>query len=365
MSGRSDFKDIEKRVVLFSHASDLSGAPLALVQLARCLPKFDWHPLLLLPKPGPIETKLRAWNIEYEILSLPLKPLDFIRKVKRMDPALIHVNSLVKTWPVLVSRLIKRPVIWHVHEYLNDKRLYAKVIHLIADGVILISHEQYSLFDKLIKAARIPNGIDLERFKNVSLAQLFSCKRDDVRTIVAYIGRIEPNKGFRILAQAAALLKERSWIHYVVVGSTPKGQEKYTDETLKYIEREGLEGVFHCLGVRRDIPEILASCDILCHPSYSDTFPLVIMEAMASSLPVIGTSVGEVPSIIEEGITGFVIKPGDPESLADRIKRLDYDPDLRRSMGLAGKTRVKKEYEIGLHAGRVAEFYKKVLARGS
>ena len=133
-----------KKVVLFSHASDLSGAPIVLAQLARSLPDFGWEPLVLLPKKGPLESQLKVFNIDYHVLSGPLKPLDFIKKVKRADPAIIHVNSLVKTWPVLVSRLIKKPVIWHVHEYLDNKKLYAGVIHLIADGVILISQEQFS-----------------------------------------------------------------------------------------------------------------------------------------------------------------------------------------------------------------------------
>jgi glycosyltransferase involved in cell wall biosynthesis len=355
--------EARKRVVLFSHASNLSGAPIALVQLARCLPLSGWHPLVLLPESGPLESQLKASNIDYEVLAGPLKLLDFVRKIRRADPAVIHVNSLVKTWPVLVSRLLKKPVIWHVHEYLDDKRLYAGVIHLIADGVILISREQFSLFKMKPKAIQIPNGVDTERFKAVASAKVIPRESADVRTVVAYIGRIEHNKGFHLLAQAAAKLKSRPWIHYVVVGDAPKRREKYREEILEYIKKERLKGVFHFLGIRKDIPEILASCDILCHPSYSDTFPLVMMEAMASGLAVIGTAVGEVPFIIDDGKTGFVLPPGDQGALADAIKKLDDDAAALKRMGKAGKLKVQKEYELNIHAERISGFYRSVIDR--
>ena len=140
---------------------------------------------------------------------------------------------------------------------------------------------------------------------------------------------------------------------------------RYEKQVKEILTREGLENRFSFLGYREDIPAIIAACDLLCQPSYSDTFPLTVLEAMAGGLPVIGTSVGDVPSMVEEGKTGFVIRPGDHEALADRIGRLDEDPGLGRRMGSAGRERVRTEYGIDLHAARVAEFYREVVGRKS
>ncbi len=348
---------------MFSHASDISGAPLALALLSRHLPLFGFHPLLLLPEPGPIEKTLKSWKIEYKILKRANAHLDFIRIVKKEKPVLVHVNSLVKTWPVLVSRFLRRPTVWHVHEYLDNKKVYARLIHFFADGVILISHEQYTLFRGKPKAVLISNGIDHSLFEDVDAAPILSRKGNKVRTVVSYIGRIEPNKGLLILAKAASLLSDHPWINYIVVGSTPKGQEAYREKILKLIEKGGLTGRFHFLGYRSDIPEILAVSDILCHPSYSDTFPLVMMEAMASNLPVIGTDVGEVPWIIDEGKTGFVVPPGDYRALAEAIDRLDADKKICKKMGRAGKMKAKRDYEIKTHTQKVAQFYREVIKK--
>jgi len=357
-------EDGGKRVVLFSHASDLSGAPIALARLAFRLPQHGFSPLVLLPGPGPLSGKLEQQGTEFRVLKRPVKLIDFMKTLRKEDPVLVHVNSLVKSWPVLVSRMMRRPVVWHVHEFLGTKKMYAAIIHTVSDGVILISKEQFALFGGKQKACRIPNGIDTTEYEKVKPSCIVSEKTGESRkTDVLFIGRIEQNKGLLVLAKAAAILKERGWIRYIVVGGVPKGGQRYEQQVKAVLTREGLESSFYFLGHRQDIPEIIASCDILCQPSYSDTFPLAVLEAMAGGLPVIGTSVGEVSSVIDDGRTGFVIQPGDHESLADRIKRLDDDPVLRRSMGLAGKTRVKKEYEIGVHAARVAEFYNKVLDR--
>ena len=351
-----------RKAVLFSHASDLSGAPIALVRLARLLPDYGYRPLVLLPGPGPLEAVLKERGVNYRVMRTPLAPFDFVSILKRESPDIVHVNSLVKSWPVLAARLMRVPVVWHVHEYLGRKKLYAGIIHGVSDGVILISNGQYSLFAGKPKAVRIPNGIDTVLYeKQASLPKGGSIGKED-ETIVLYIGRIERNKGLFVLAKAAALLKDRH-IRYLVAGGVPKGAARYCEEISSFLKQNGLEDSFSFLGYRQDIPDILSGVDVLCHPSYSDTFPLVVLEAMASALPVIGTSVGDVPYIVEDNRTGYVLEPGDHEELAERIGLLASDPGLRRRMGDEARNRVKELFEIHVHAAEMAAFYDKVLQK--
>ncbi|MBN2322410.1 MAG: glycosyltransferase family 4 protein [Spirochaetes bacterium] len=352
-----------KKVLFFSHASDLSGAPIALVRLAGLLPGHGYRPLVLLPCPGPLEAVLKKRKTAYRILRKPFSVLDFLSILKKKRPDIVHVNSLVKSWPVLAARLLRVPVVWHVHEYLGQKKLYAGIIHAVSDGVILISNEQYSLFTGKPKAVRIPNGIETDCYgRRESVPKKKGPFREKDETVVLYIGRIEQNKGLIVLARAAALLRGRS-IRYLVAGGVPGGASRYMAEVSFYLTRHGLEDSFSFLGYRQDIPDILSGADILCHPSYSDTFPLVVLEAMAAGLPVVGTSVGEVPFMVENARTGFVLEPGDHEALARRLWQLASDPDLRRRMGAEAQVRVKELFDIRVHAARMAAFYDTVIQK--
>jgi glycosyltransferase involved in cell wall biosynthesis len=350
-----------RKALLFSHASDLSGAPIALVRLARLLPDYGYRPLVLLPRPGPLEVVLKEREVRYRILRKPLSMFDFVLILKREKPDIVHVNSLVKSWPVLAARLMQVPVVWHVHEYLGQKKLYAGIIHTVSDGVILISNEQYSLFTGKPKAVRIPNGIDTVRCGTRAPVPVGDgMAGQDDKTVVLYIGSIEWRKGLLVLAKAAALLKGKR-IRYLVAGGVPDDAARYMEEVSAYLKQHDLWDSFSFLGYRQDIPDILSGSDIFCLPSYIDVFPLVVLEAMAGALPVIGTSVGDVPFMVEDAKTGFVVAPGDHEALSQRIGMLASDPGLRRRMGAEARNRVKKLFDIRVHAADMSEFYDKVI----
>jgi glycosyltransferase involved in cell wall biosynthesis len=271
------------------------------------------------------------------------------------------VNSLVKTWPVIAARLIGKPVIWHVREYLGKKRMYARLIHLLATRVILISEEQFVLFQGLSKAVIIPNGIDLSLFEKVRPAVLPHDRNEDVRTVVTYVGTIEPRKGLFVLARAACLLGDLPWIHFVIVGEASRGNEAYKQKVVELVNSHGLEKRFHFLGQRKDIPEILAASDALCHPAFKEVFPRVILEAMASKIPVIAAGVGGITEMVRDGKEGFVVQSGDHSGFADAIRLIDSKKSLKVQMGKSCYGRVKREFTIQKHALKVAGLYKDIL----
>jgi len=85
--------------------------------------------------------------------------------------------------------------------------------------------------------------------------------------------------------------------------------------------------------------------------------PVVLMEALASARPVIATQVAGVSELVEDGVNGFVVSPGDEEALADRIGRLADDPDLRVRMGLAGRDKVHAEFDARQEAARIGALF--------
>jgi glycosyltransferase involved in cell wall biosynthesis len=349
-----------KRVVLFSHNSNLSGAPISISQLARKLPELGYSPLLILPKHGPLEQKLVTWGVEYSVLRRGCAPLDFFRIVRRERPLLIHVNSLVKTWPVIVSRLLGLPVIWHVREHLGGKRFYARIIHALAHRVILISQNQYKLFKGLKNAVLVFNGVDPDDFKEARPAKVMTS--DDVSVVrVSYIGSIERRKGLITLVRAAALLNTDVPVQFVVVGDATDKNSAYREEIEAAIHENNMENKFQFLGQRQDIAEILAGSDILCHPAYIEEFGRVILEAMASKLPVIASRIGEIIEMVEDGSTGILVEAGNVEQLSAAVARLCTDAALRHEMGEKGFLRLSKTYSLNIHAGNVVNVYDSVL----
>ncbi len=351
--------NVRPRILLVSHNSNLSGAPISLAQLAKGLVSLGYAPLLVLPKSGPVEQFLQQWKVEYAVLKTPNAILDYLRIIRRFKPDVVHVNSLVKTWPVLLARLCGKPTIWHVREYLGKKRGYARLIHLTSKKVVLVSQEQGILFQGMPNAVVVPNGIAVGMYENLSPAP--DIRRNGAKIFVVYVGTIEPRKGLFVLAQTAALLKDRPWIHFLVAGDAPKKHEAYKLKVYDYIRTQDLQKRIHFLGYRNDIPSILAAADILLHPAFFEVFPRVVLEAMATRLPIIATRVGGIPEMIENGVSGYLVDAGDFRAMARYVRELDEHGTLRKNLGSNGYERARKKFSLASHVEKIVEIYESMI----
>jgi glycosyltransferase involved in cell wall biosynthesis len=175
-------------------------------------------------------------------------------------------------------------------------------------------------------AATIPNGIDTGRFWRPEARNVWRRAngfRDDDLLVVS-TARLEPQKNPVALAEAVASVANA---HLLIAG-----------EGGLRASLEGRERV-HLLGLRNDIPDLLAAADIFALASDWEGFPLAIIEAMAAGLPVVATRVGGVPEIVEHGRTGLIVSPQNKRALADALRTLADDPNRRREMGTAGRAR--------------------------
>jgi glycosyltransferase involved in cell wall biosynthesis len=105
---------------------------------------------------------------------------------------------------------------------------------------------------------------------------------------------------------------------------------------------------------------LLSEADIMVLPSYNEGLPLAILEALAASVTVITTPVGAIPEIIESEISGFLVEPGDLESLTATLKRLIVDPSLRQVIGGAGRANFELHANIDLIASRILNIYQEI-----
>jgi glycosyltransferase involved in cell wall biosynthesis len=113
-------------------------------------------------------------------------------------------------------------------------------------------------------------------------------------------------------------------------------------------------------GERHDIPQLLASSDIFVSSSHREGLPLSLLEAMMASLPIVATSVGDVPNVVTEEM-GIVVPPRQPEELAAALEELATSPERRREMGRAAKDRARQEYSLDVWMQRYVRLYSDLL----
>lgn len=158
-----------------------------------------------------------------------------------------------------------------------------------------------------------------------------------------FVGRLEERKGVSSLLDAVALLQARGLdLHLTIVGNGPQMvalQRKSADLLL------GEVVMFTGSKDEPGVVEALRHADLLIVPSLSEGLPVVIMEALASHVPVVATAVDGIPELVRDGETGRLVQPSDPKGLADAIEQLLSDPGLRRKMGAAGRKLVATEYD--------------------
>lgn len=178
----------------------------------------------------------------------------------------------------------------------------------------------------------IPNGLDLDRFSPRP-------RTGTIRTIVT-VANLRPEKCHDVLIKAFARL-DPAGLRLKIVGDGPC---RPALERLAHAESADTRIEF--LGHREDVADLLASADLFVLPSRSEAFPNAVLEAMAAGVPVIASAVGGVVDLIEDGTTGLLVPPGDPDALRAAIERLVARPTLAASLGASGQRHVRDRYSF-------------------
>ena len=201
----------------------------------------------------------------------------------------------------------------------------------------------------------VPNGVDMSRFRPTGR------KYEDISGLkgkkVLFLGRLDERKGLGQLLLAFRLLQKEMDAHLVIAGTGPR---KTTYES--YVKEHGLTEYIHFLGFipNKDIPSIYRSCDIYCSPALGgETFGIVLIEAMASGVPVIASNIDGYRQVIEDGKNGLLFDPHSPEDIKQRLLSVLSDSNLRDKLIKQGLGSVK-QYEWKRVSERIVEIYKKV-----
>ncbi len=225
----------------------------------------------------------------------------------------------------------------------------------VSQDVAAFARDRLRLDDKNITV--VPNGIDAEQYANNRSDRTSMLGTDSDKRWLLTIGRLESQKGLDwLLKLAPTLLKQSPQHDLVLVGD---GSQRFRLEQRAL--QAGIADRVHFLGWRSDIPQLLGAADLLLLPSRWEGMPNVLLEAMASSLPVVALPVHGVEQILAELGEFQIVRDNSPDTFVERITQLLADPDLRVTLGRQNRDRILANFTIAQMVQQYSDLYRQVL----
>lgn len=352
------------RVALCITDLDVGGAELALVELATRLDRARFSPIVycLAPRPERLEASCAA---RLEAAGIPVHCLGARRwkhapgaiwrlagLLRRQRPHLLqsflfHANmagriaARLAGVPRVVAgiRVAERQARWHL--WLD------RLTCCWVDRYVCVSRAvaEFSIHKGRLPSQRvlvIPNGVDVARYPASQATDLTQLGIPPGSRVITFIGRLDRQKGVDwLLETAARWLQDVQSCHLLIVGEGP-----WYPHLVAKAQQTGLSGSAHIVGFRQDVAEILAASALLVLPSRWEGMANVLLQAMASRLPVVATDVEGVREVLGEAFSAQVVPFGDTEGFARRVIDLLKDAALAASLGEANRRRVESAFRI-------------------
>lgn len=214
------------------------------------------------------------------------------------------------------------------------------------------------------KIVRIYNGIQIENYEAKGDGRL----RNELglrngTKIVGTVANLRQTKGYQFFVEAAGkVLADAPDTRFVAVGDI---YQDIAQPLYEAITRMGIGDRFHFLGFRKDVPELLNELDVFVLASVSEGFPLVALQAMAASRPMIVTRSGGPQEIIDDGRNGFLVPTSDSDALADKITALLRDPARSQEFARAAREKVGATFSIAKMVSEYEALYDRLLRGGT
>lgn len=368
----------QSRVTVCFHEPRLGGATRSVERIVPLLTERGWKFSFWTPRPsdlydelsgrgwdvdgapGRIEYSARAWNLppgaRRRLLDVPAYIRRFRRFLAERSPDLVHANSILTLAEGMIASRRGYPVLLHAHEMLPETlraRLMRRAAWRRFDAVVAVSAASASA---LAYRGRQP----LIVYEAAPVPDRRVAVRADPRPFtVGTVAVISTRKGSDLFVEAARRLSERDGeFRFEMVGAPNDELER--DWALAVLERARAIGIDHV--ARADVRERFETWDAFVLPSRADPFPIALLEAMASGLPVIGARRGGIPEQIAPG-TGVLVEPEDAGALADAIGRLAAEPrEVRERIGGAARARVAANFTLARQAATMESAYRTALA---
>jgi glycosyltransferase involved in cell wall biosynthesis len=293
-----------------------------------------------------------------------------MRFVRENDFDVVHTHLVRSTiLGTLAARAAGIPVVTTLHNTRPNARLSRALrametwlLRLVVDRVVAVGWETARAHHDRLGGRPvevIPNAV-------AEAPKLSAAERDAVRRelgvdasqpLVIAVGRLHPQKSYDDLLLAFARVDPGRRAQFRIVG---RGGQRTAIEA--GIARLGLGDRVQLLGLRRDVPRLLAASDVFASAAGWEGLPVAILEAMAAGLPIVATAVGDVPRVVDESC-GTLVPAGQPDQLGVALDRILADPALQRRQGEAGRLRVSRHFGTHAWSSRLIELYREMCRR--
>jgi len=180
------------------------------------------------------------------------------------------------------------------------------------------------------------------------------------RPVIGSVASLFPRKGHEHLLEALVeVRKEIPDIYCFIVG---EGDHRYQEKLHEIVQVRGLQTCVTFSGFQKNVMEYVAAFDVFVLPSVLEGFGIVLLEAMALKKPIVASRVGGIPEVVEDGVTGLLVPPGDPKSLARALVRLLRDPPTRFRMGQAGRQRLETYFTLEQTMAKLQGLYRSLVS---
>jgi glycosyltransferase involved in cell wall biosynthesis len=316
------------------------------------------------------EAGVRFVNLEH--VRRPINPwrdlaglLELARLLRRERPDILHASSSkAGVLGRLAAALVGIPVrIFTVHGWAFAAHSgFTSMLYRWADRAIRPLTTVTVCVSENERAAGVAAGTcsaeDSVVIRNaVPLDGVPRTRHDRGIPVLVSVGRLKAPKDFATLLRALAALPDLAF-KAVIVGEGPDRPALEAE-----IERLGIGDRVRLLGERRDVPELLGAADVFVLSSKSEGLPVSLLEAMVAGLPVVASRVGGVAELVEEGETGLLVAPGNPDELSAALERVLGDRELRRRLGAAGRERVERHFDLESFQRAHLDLYYRELTR--
>jgi glycosyltransferase involved in cell wall biosynthesis len=296
----------------------------------------------------------------------PWRRLAAYLRRERVDVLHAHMFGS-NVWGTVIGRLARVPIVvahehtWSFEGQALRRMLDRELIGRFGDAFIAVSRDDRR---KMIDIERVP--AERVRFIPNGIASRAPMPGHDLRKelglgpgpLIGAVGTLRAQKAYDVLIRAIASMRPKHPdLHLVIAGGGPE-----RERLERLIGELGLTDVVILLGRRLDVPNLLAGLDVAVCASAFEGSPLAVMEYMDAGLPIVATSVGGVPDLIDDGIHGLLVAPGDPEGLARALDQLVCDRERARALGARARERRTREFSLDVMVENIEALYTELLA---
>ncbi|WP_341525831.1 glycosyltransferase family 4 protein [Nostoc sp. UHCC 0302] len=363
------------RILFLDQSGKPGGAELCLMDIAK---PYSDRSLIGLFADGSFKDLLQQNHLPVEVLTTQKikvsKESNFSQGFKSLRQLLPLITKVIKrarkydliyanTQKALVvgsiaSFFARRPLVYHLHDILSKEhfsqtnlRIAINLANRFASLVIANSQASQIAF---IKAGGNPDIIEI--VYNGFEPKLYQKSESDIKQlkqqlelegkfVVGHFSRLAPWKGQHILI--AALAQCPPDVTAILVGDALFGEQDYVKKLHQQVAELGLENRVKFLGFRSNIPQLMAACDLIAHTSTApEPFGRVIVEAMLCRKPVVAAKAGGAMELVEHGMNGFLVTPGEPQELAQVITTCLQEPEITATMASNARNTASQRFDM-------------------